>query len=109
MSARNEILQAIPAVAAGDGTFTVRQVVAEMARRGTGYSESTISTQVISRMCADALDNHATTFEADRLGTPAYPRVKIGWNEPGGVRFTGHCAPGSQPQGMWAAPAVSYR
>ena len=63
MSARKEILQAIPAVAASDGTFTVRQVVAEMTRRGAVYSDATISTHIISRMCADAPDNHATTFD----------------------------------------------
>ena len=63
MSARNEILLAIRAVAARDGTFTVRQVVAELARRGTGYSVSAISTHIISRMCVDAPDNLAITFD----------------------------------------------
>ena len=63
MSARKEILQAIPAVAASDGAFTVRQAVAEMVRRGTVYTDSTVSAHIISRMCADAPDNHATTFD----------------------------------------------
>ena len=63
MSARKEILQAIPAAVASDGAFTVRRVVAELARRGTVCSDSTISTHIISRMCAEAPDNHATTFD----------------------------------------------
>ena len=63
MTARKEILEAIPAVAAGDGTFTVKQVVDEMNRRGTKLVESTISTHIRSRMCVNAPVNHATTYD----------------------------------------------
>ena len=63
MTARDEILAAARALASRspDGTFTVEQVVAAL--RGSDYAESTIRTHVTSRMCADAADHHAKTYD----------------------------------------------
>lgn len=65
MTARSEILKALPAIAARsrDDTFTVDEVVREMRRRGSTYADSTIRTHVASRMCANAPDNHAITYD----------------------------------------------
>ena len=75
MTARDEILTVLPALAAqsADGTFTPLEVVAEIRRRGTKYAESTIRTHVISRMCADAPDHHAKTYDdLERVGEGRY-------------------------------------
>ena len=78
MSARSETLSAIPAVAASDGTFTVQEVVDEMNRRGTNLLESTISTHIRSRMCRNAPDNHATTFDdVERVDRGLYRLVGL--------------------------------
>lgn len=54
-------------------TFTVRDVVDALNRRGTGLAESTIRTHVTSRMCADAPDNHGTTYDDfERVGRGTY-------------------------------------
>ena len=64
MTARHEILQALPAVRArlGRDTFSPQDVIDELHRRGTTYSDSTIRTHIVSRMCADAPDNHAVVY-----------------------------------------------
>jgi len=62
MTARDEILAAIPAVASSDGTFTIDQMIRELRSRGSSFAPSTIRTHVSSRMCANAPDNHATTY-----------------------------------------------
>ena len=61
MTARDEILDALPAVRSPDGTFTIDDVLRELRRRRSRYAESTIRTHIASRMCANAPDNHATT------------------------------------------------
>ena len=76
MTARSEILSAIPAVAAVDGTFTVGRS-SLMGRRGSKYSASTISTHIVSKMCRDAPDNHAVTFDdLERVGRGRYRLVR---------------------------------
>ncbi|MGY1635441.1 hypothetical protein ACI78V_02160 [Geodermatophilus sp. SYSU D00742] len=62
---RDEILAALPPLArkSRDGTFTADEVVAALSSTGTRYSESTIRTHVTSRMCANAPDHHARTFD----------------------------------------------
>jgi hypothetical protein len=54
ITARDEILAALPAICAraADGTFTPQDVVDELRRRGSTYAVSTIRTLVVSRMCA---------------------------------------------------------
>jgi hypothetical protein len=65
MTARDEILIAARGLssASPDGTFTVQAVVDMMRRAGTTYKESTVRTHVVSRMCADAPDNHAKVYD----------------------------------------------
>ena len=75
MTARDEILAALPSIAgrASDGTFTPDDVVRELRRRGSRYAESTIRTHIVSRMCADAPDNHAVTYDdLERVGDGRY-------------------------------------
>ncbi len=43
--------------------FSPVEVIESMQARGTRYAESTIRTHVVSRMCADAPDNHGTTYD----------------------------------------------
>jgi hypothetical protein len=65
MTARNEILAVLPAVRARTGreTFTPQDVIDELQRQGTCYKPSTIRTHIVSRMCANAPDNHARTYD----------------------------------------------
>ena len=64
MTARDEVLAAARKLAAEspDGTFSVDEVVSRVRRTGTSYKDSTIRTHVVSRMCANAPDNHAVTY-----------------------------------------------
>lgn len=64
MTARDEILAALPAICARtvDGTFTAQDVVNELGRRGSTYKPSTIRTHIVSQMCATAPDHHARTY-----------------------------------------------
>jgi hypothetical protein len=63
--ARQEILEAARALAARsfDGSFSVLEVVQEMARRGSRYQESTVRTHVTSVMCRDAPTHHLVTHD----------------------------------------------
>lgn len=65
MTARDEILNVAKdlAVRSADGTFLLEEVLAEMRRRCSRYAESTIRTHVTSRMCANAPDHHAVTYD----------------------------------------------
>lgn len=65
MTARSEILQALPALRArlGRETFTPTEVVDELRRRGSALAASTIRTHVVSRMCANAPDNHTVVHD----------------------------------------------
>jgi len=38
-------------------------VIDELQRRGTAYKPSTIRTDVVSRLCADAPDHHGRTYD----------------------------------------------
>ncbi len=65
MTARDEILAALPAIRARTGrdTFSPQEVIDELQRRGTAYKPSTIRTHVVSRLCADAPDHHGRTYD----------------------------------------------
>ena len=65
MTARDGVLLAAYqlADASPDGTFTVDEVTDALKAAGTIYKESTIRTHVVSRMCANAPDNHAVTYD----------------------------------------------
>lgn len=75
MTAREEILAALPALAArlGRDTFTPAEVVGELDPRGTQLAQATIRTHVVSRMCADAPDHHALVYDdLARVGRGLY-------------------------------------
>jgi hypothetical protein len=77
MTARDEILSVLPAICARtvDGTFTPKDVIDELRRRGSTYAPSTIRTHVVSRMCANAPDHHARTYDdLERLAAGRYRR-----------------------------------
>lgn len=78
-TARLEILASARKLAerSSDGSFTLMQILGEMRRAGTRYTESTIRTHVTSRMCADAPVHHGTTYDDfQRLGNGRYRLVK---------------------------------
>ena len=77
MTARDEILAALPAVRARTGreAFTPQDVIYELQRRGTSYKPSTIRTHIVSRMCANAPDHHARTYgDLERVADGQYRR-----------------------------------
>lgn len=77
MTARDEILDALPAICARAGreVFGPKDVIEELQRRGTCYKPSTIRTHVVSRMCADTPDHHARTYgDLERVGQGMYRR-----------------------------------
>ncbi len=64
VSCRDEVLTAARRIhSAGHRDFTAAEITAQMRRAGTAYTEATIRTHVISRMCANAPDNHETTYD----------------------------------------------
>jgi hypothetical protein len=74
-TARSEILATARKLAgqSADGSFTLLQILAEMRRAGSRYTESTIRTHVTSRMCADAPAHHGTTYDDfQRIGGGRY-------------------------------------
>lgn len=82
-TAREQILDAVTAILrrSAASEFTLNDVLAELRRRGSRLAESTIRTHVTSRMCANAPDHHATTFDdferldrgRYRLRPPSHP------------------------------------
>ena len=73
-TARDEILEAVSHLAhQGQMTFTASDVIGELRRRQTRLAESTIRTHITSRMCANAPDNHDTTYaDFERVGRGEY-------------------------------------
>ena len=72
---RDEILEVVRALVArnGEGTFTPDQVVAEMRKRKTRFTQGTIRTHVTSRMCASSPDHHAKVYDDfERVGRGVY-------------------------------------
>jgi len=76
-TARDQILRAVHRLDGGRGTtFAPQDVVDELHRRGTTLADSTIRTQVTSRMCANAPPNHATVYaDLERVGPGRYRLV----------------------------------
>ena len=77
MTARDAILAALPGIEAvtADGSFSPQDVIDELRRRESAHAESTIQTHVVSRMCANAPDNHARTYDVlERVSDGRYRR-----------------------------------
>ena len=75
MTARDEILDALPRLRArlGRDDFTPAEVLQELRRAGSVYSDSTIRTHVTSRMCGNAPDNHGVVYsDLERIGHGRY-------------------------------------
>lgn len=60
MTCRDEVLAAFERLAERHGReeFAPVEIIAEMRLAGSRYRDSTIRTHVVSRMCANAPDNH---------------------------------------------------
>lgn len=72
---RDEILAVMPKLLAAspDGTVGPNEVVDALMRLGTKYSAATIRTHVVSRMCGNAPDHHARTWnDLERVGRARY-------------------------------------
>lgn len=78
MTARDEILAALPAVRARTGSdwFSPQDVIDELHRRGTRYADSTIRTHIVSRMCTDAPDNHDRVYDDLQRVSPGRYRAR---------------------------------
>jgi len=75
MTARDEILDALPRMRArlGRDDFSPAEVIQELRSTGSVYSDSTIRTHVISRMCGNAPDNHTVVYnDLERIGHGLY-------------------------------------
>jgi hypothetical protein len=75
MTCRDEVLSAAQALTrqSPQGEFTLEEILRLLRAQGTHYKESTIRTHVASRMCANAPDNHGTTYkDLQRLGPNRY-------------------------------------
>lgn len=85
-SCRQEVLAAVAALQIRNGGRPVspQEIVREMQGAGTSYPEGTIRAEVVSRMCVNAPDNHATTWpDLRRVGRGQYVL-----NEPGSTSRT---------------------
>lgn len=65
MTCRDEILKAANFLQSSspDNTFSPAEVIHRMQRMGTDYSESTIRTHIVSKMCHGAPTNHAGKYD----------------------------------------------
>jgi hypothetical protein len=75
MTCREEILECVRATLRRSGVdiFTIPEIISCMKKRGSRYAESTIRTHIVSRMCANAPDNHAITYrDLERTGHGEY-------------------------------------
>ena len=65
MTCRDEVLKGAQELSqlSPSGEFSVDDVVAYLRRKGSAYKESTIRTHLTSRMCANAPDTHAVTYD----------------------------------------------
>ncbi|MCL4199472.1 MAG: hypothetical protein KJZ69_18415 [Phycisphaerales bacterium] len=61
MTCRDEILATIKRL--GLREFTPQEVIDAMRKDRTGFADSTIRTHIVSRLCANAPDNHAVTYD----------------------------------------------
>lgn len=80
MTARQEILEvARDLTNRGITPFAPIDVLRELERRGTTYSESTIRTHIVSAMCVNAPENHGTRYDDfERVGHGRYRLVRGG-------------------------------
>jgi len=65
MSCRDEILKCVSEIVrqTGKGEFTIKEVIDCMRRKVSKYKVSTIRIHISSRLCANAPDHHAVTYD----------------------------------------------
>ena len=65
MTCRDEILQVARKIVLekGQNEFTILDIIDGMRRNNSRYEDSTIRTNVVSRLCANAPKNHAVKFD----------------------------------------------
>lgn len=75
---REEVLAAAKYIhSLGHSEFTPDEVIRYLRQQKSSYSESTIRTHVVSRMCANAPDNHVTTYaDLERVARGRY-RLRV--------------------------------
>ena len=63
-SCRDQVLSAFNRLErqTGRGVFTLSEIVDEVLSVSSTYARSTVQTHVVSRMCANAPNNHATVY-----------------------------------------------
>jgi hypothetical protein len=73
-TARDEILSAVNSITnGGHRMFTIDEVIPELRARCSQFKESTVRTHIMSRLCANAPDNHAVTHpDFERVGRGEY-------------------------------------
>ena len=79
MTCRDEILQCAKEVMQRSGLvyFAIPEIINCMAKRGSRFAESTIRTHIVSRMCANAPENHAVTYnDLERTDRGEYRLVR---------------------------------
>ncbi len=75
MTCRDEVLSCVQNIVhqTGHNEFTVQDVLEEMQAKGTSYKVTTIRTHITSKMCANAPDHHAVTYDDfERIGPGLY-------------------------------------
>lgn len=81
MTCRDEVLVTAHELShrSSTGEFALANIVKFMEKRGTRYKESTIRTEVVSRMCANSPDHHVVTYsDLERTDRATY-RLKRRW------------------------------
>ncbi len=64
MTCRDEILACVQELVqrTGEEHFTTQDILDCMKKKGTQHKESTITTHITSRLCANAPNHHGTTY-----------------------------------------------
>ena len=79
-SSREEVLSAVQFIVKikGKNEFSIREVVDYMIKEKTSYSESTIRTDITSRCCVNAPNNHAIVYDYfERIGRGKYRLLQV--------------------------------
>lgn len=77
MTCRDEVLSAFQRLEGrhGRSVLDLAEIVAEVQSETSEFADTTIRTHVTSRMCADAPDHHAKTYDdLERIGRGRYRR-----------------------------------
>lgn len=78
MTCRDEILTVANNLSeqSDSGEFTLEDILTAMKKLGSQYTESTIRTHVSSRLCSNAPDNHAVTYnDLIRINSSTYKLI----------------------------------